>query len=253
MCNYWLLPCFFSIKIYVCWVLVFFVPMKSKGNIDCEKKKSHSSLKLILTVIFVVALLVSNVITWRQIELPFWIVVTWAILIFPITYILSDVFSEVYWYKWSRITCYLWFACNLFMSLIFMAVINMKAPEYFVNADAYFVVLWNTWRILISSLLAYFLWDFVNDKIFQKMKLKHPNDNKWFGRRAILSSLVWEMVDSWIFIPLAFIWTMPTRTLLIMIVTQVVLKVLYEIIILPLTVFVTRRVQKYEDSLSVEK
>lgn len=227
--------------------------MRKSMNIRWKAWSLHSSLKLVLTVLFVVALLISNVITWRQVEFPFWIVVTWAVIVFPVTYILSDVFSEVYWYKWSRITCYLWFACNLFMSLIFMAVINMKAPDYFVNADAYFTVLWNTWRILISSLLAYVLWDFVNDKIFQKMKLKHPNDNKWFGWRAILSSLVWEMVDSWIFIPLAFIGAMPTKTLLIMIVTQVVLKVLYEIIILPLTVFVTRKVQNYEDSLNVNK
>ena len=227
--------------------------MRKSMNIRWKAWSLHSSLKLVLTVLFVVALLISNVITWRQVEFPFWIVVTWAVIVFPVTYILSDVFSEVYWYKWSRITCYLWFACNLFMSLIFMAVINMKAPGYFVNADAYSTVLWNTWRILISSLLAYVLWDFVNDKIFQKMKLKHPNDNKWFGWRAILSSLVWEMVDSWIFIPLAFIGAMPTKTLLIMIVTQVVLKVLYEIIILPLTVFVTRKVQNYEDSLNVNK
>lgn len=227
--------------------------MKNKVNISWKKWELHSSLKLILTVIFVVALLVSNVITWRQVEFPFWIAMTWAVLIFPITYILSDVFSEVYGYKWSRITCYLWFACNLFMSLVFMVVINMKAPEYFVSAGAYSTVLWNTWRILISSLSAYVLWDFVNDKIFQKMKLKHPNDNKWFGRRAILSSLMWEMIDSWVFIPLAFIWTMPTKTLLIMIVTQVILKVFYEIIILPLTVLVTRKVQNYENSLSLKK
>ena len=213
--------------------------------------KSHSSLKLILTVIFIVTLLVSNVITWRQIQLPFGIVMTWAIIIFPITYILSDVFSEVYGYRWSRITCYLWFACNLFMSLTFLAVINMKAPEYFENAGAYFIALWNTWRVLISSLLAYVIWDFVNDKIFQKMKSKHPNDNKWFGWRAIISSLVWETVDSGIFIPLAFFGAMPTKTLLFMIALQVVFKVVYEIIILPLTVCVTKKVQKYEDKLNL--
>ena len=215
--------------------------------------KSHSSLQLILTIIFIVALLVSNVITWRQIALPFWITMTWAIIIFPITYILSDVFSEVYGYKWSRITCYLWFACNLFMSLTFMAVINMKAPEYFTNAEAYSTVLWNTRRVLISSLLAYIIWDFVNDKIFQKMKAKHPNDNKWFGWRAILSSFAWEIVDSGIFIPLAFMGTMPTQTLLIMIATQVFLKVLYEILVLPITIHITEKTQKYEDRLSINR
>lgn len=215
-----------------------------------ELNKKHSSLKLILTVIFIAALLVSNVITWRQILLPFWITMTGAIIIFPITYILSDVFSEVYWYKRSRITCYLWFACNLFMSLTFLAIINMSAPEYFTNAEAYSLVLWNTRRVLCSSLLAYVIWDFINDKIFQKLKSKHPHDNKWFWRRAIISSFAGEAVDSWIFIPLAFIGTMPTKTLLIMIITQVVLKVLYEIIVLPLTIYVTKKTQKYENKLN---
>lgn len=215
-----------------------------------ELNKKHSSLKLILTVIFIAALLVSNVITWRQILLPFWITMTGAIIIFPITYILSDVFSEVYWYKRSRITCYLWFACNLFMSLTFLAVINMNAPEYFTNAEAYSLVLWNTRRVLCSSLLAYVIWDFINDKIFQKLKSKHPHDNKWFWRRAIISSFAGEAVDSWIFIPLSFIGTMPTKTLLIMIITQVVLKVLYEIIVLPLTIYVTKKTQKYENKLN---
>lgn len=227
--------------------------MKNNWQTEGENVKLHSSLKLILTVIFIVALLVSNVITWRQIALPFWITMTGAIIIFPITYILSDVFSEVYWYRRSRITCYMWFGCNLIMSLVFIAVINMKAPEYFTNADAYSMVLWNTWRVLCASLLAYVIWDFVNDKLFQKMKLKHPNDNKWFGWRAILSSLAWETVDTWIFIPLAFIGTMPNNTLLIMIITQIILKVVYEIIILPITIFVTKKTQQHENLLRYEK
>lgn len=224
--------------------------MKNMWKIGDELKKPHSSLKLILTIIFIVTLLVSNVITGRQIELPFGIVMTWAIIIFPITYILSDVFSEVYGYWWSRITCYIWFACNLFMSLVFMAVINMKAPAYFENSRAYSIALWNTRRVLISSLIAYVIWDFINDTIFQKMKAKHPKDNKWFWLRAILSSFAWEIVDSWIFIPLAFIGTMPTKILFTMIVLQVIFKVLYEIIVLPLTILVTKKVQIYENQVN---
>ena len=227
--------------------------MKNSQTFKEEFWKSYSSLKLILTVIFIVALLVSNVITWRQIALPFWITMTWAIIIFPITYILSDVFSEVYGYRRSRITCYMGFACNLVMSLTFMAVINMKAPEYFTNAEAYSAVLWNTRRVLCASLLAYVVWDFVNDKVFQKMKAKHPHDNKWFGWRAILSSLAWETVDSWIFIPFVFLGTMPINTLLITILTQVILKVAYEMIVLPITIIVTEKTQKYEDKLMINK
>ena len=104
--------------------------------------------------------------------------------------------------------------------------------------------------MLFASLLAYVIWDFVNDRVFQRMKSKHPHDNKWFGWRAILSSLAWETVDSWIFIPLAFLGTMPTNTLLVMILTQIVLKVAYETIILPITIIVTRKTQIYENNLA---
>ena len=218
-----------------------------------NKKEYITKTQLYITLIYVVCLLISNLISSRQVLFFNKFELTGAVIIFPITYILSDIMSEVFGYKWSRKTCYMAFACNLVMSLMFMAVINMKAPEYFTNAEAYSTVLWNTWRVLISSLVAYVVWDFVNDKIFQKMKAKHPNDNKWFGRRAIVSSLAGETVDSWIFIPFAFLGTMPNGTLLIMILTQVILKVAYEMIVLPITIVVTRKTQEYENKLAVNK
>ena len=78
--------------------------------------KKISKLQLVLTVLFVVCLLVSNIITGKQVQLPFNIVMTGAVFLFPITYILSDLFSEVYGYKWSRFTCYLGFIMNLFIA-----------------------------------------------------------------------------------------------------------------------------------------
>ncbi len=75
---------------------IFYNTMWFKSILAKDEKESNSPLKLYLTVIFVVVLLVSIVITGRQILLPFGITMTGAILVFPITYILSDVFSEVY-------------------------------------------------------------------------------------------------------------------------------------------------------------
>ena len=66
---------------------------------------------------------ISNIITAKQVLLPFGITMTGAVFIFPVTYILSDLFSEVYGYRWSRITCYLAFAMNLLMVLLFSLVI----------------------------------------------------------------------------------------------------------------------------------
>lgn len=211
-----------------------------------KQKRKISELQLILTVLFVACLLISNVITSKQVLLPFNITMTGAVFIFPITYILSDVFSEIYGYRWSRITCYLAFAMNLLMVIVFSLVIATPAPSYWTNQEAFQLVLGNTPRVLFASLLAFVIGDFVNDRIFRRMKRKHLQDHKGFGFRAILSSLCGELVDSLIFLPIAFIGLMPIKTLLIMTVCQVLIKTGYELIILPITRTVVHFVSKHE-------
>lgn len=216
-----------------------------------KKKRKISELQLVLTVLFVVSLLISNIITAKQVLLPFGIVMTGAVFVFPITYILSDLFSEVYGYRWSRITCYLGFAANLFMVLIFSAVIATPAPDYWLNQEAFQTVLGNTPRVLVASLLAFILGDFVNDRVFRKMKEKYPNSIKGFGWRAILSSVCGELVDSLVFLPIAFIGQMPLKTLAVMTVMQVLIKTGYEVIILPITRLVVKKTSAYENRMGV--
>lgn len=205
-----------------------------------------SVLQFVLTLLFVVCLVISNIITAKQMLLPFDIVMPAAVIIFPITYILSDVFSEVYGYKWSRFTCYLGFAANLFAVIIFSIAIATPAPEYWTNQEAFEAVLGNTPRVLFASLLGFVVGDFVNDRVFKKFKDKHPNDHKGFGFRAILSSFCGELVDSMIFLPIAFIGLMPVETLATMMVCQVLIKTGYEVVILPATNKVVRAVSRYE-------
>lgn len=217
-----------------------------------KRKRNISELQLYLTLLFVVSLLISNIITAKQVLLPFGIVMTGAVFVFPITYILSDLFSEVYGYRWSRITCYLGFAANLFMVLIFSAVIATPAPDYWLNQDAFQTVLGSTPRVLVASLLAFVLGDFVNDRVFRRMKQKYPNSIKGFGWRAILSSVCGELVDSLVFLPIAFIGQMPLKTLAIMTVMQVLIKTGYEIVILPITKIVVKKVLHYENRMGVK-
>lgn len=205
-------------------------------------KRKVSELQLYLTLTFVVCMLVSNIITAKQVQFPFGITMTGAIFIFPITYILSDVFSECYGYRWSRLTCYMAFAANLFMVLVFQFVISTPAPSYWTGQEAFQTVLGNTPRVLVASLLGFVAGDFANDRVFSAMKAKHEDELDGFGARAILSSLVGEMVDSAFFFPIAFIGQMPASTLVTMGCVQVVLKVLYEVIILPITTQVAKRV-----------
>lgn len=212
-----------------------------------KRKKMVSELQLVLTLLFVVALVVSNIITSKQVLLPFNITMTGAVFIFPITYILSDLVSEVYGYRWSRLTCYFGFAANLFAALVFSAVIQSPAPSYWQNQEAFQTVLGSTPRVLVASLLAFVIGDFVNDQIFARMKRKYPDSIKGFGARAIFSSLMGELVDSLVFLPLAFWGLMPVQTLVIMTLSQVVIKTGYELVILPFTTISVKLVSRYEN------
>ena len=213
------------------------------------KKERISFLQVCLTIVFVTAMLISNVITAKQVLLPGGITMTGAVFIFPITYILSDVFSEVYGYKWSRVTCYFAFSMNLFMVIVFSLVIQTPAPSYWTNQEAFATVLGSTPRVMGASLLAYVIGDFVNDRVFRKMKAKHSDELTGFGWRAIVSSFFGELCDSLVFLPIAFLGQMPLKTLATMTVCQVLIKTGYEVVILPLTTLVAKKANKYEKEL----
>jgi len=208
-----------------------------------------SKLQCILTVVSVSFYLASNVITGRQLQLPFGLTSAGGLLIFPVTYILSDVFSEIYGYKWSRFTNWISFAVQAVVMAIFLTTIRFPAPVWYQNTEAFNTVLGNTPRILLGSFLAFILGDWANDIVFAKMKEKHQSELKGFSFRAILSSFVGEIVDSSIFFPIAFAESTPINGLLNMMMTSVLMKVGYEIIILPLTNIVVRKVKDYEEKM----
>ena len=214
--------------------------------------KKISNLQLFLTVLFVSSLLIANVVTAKQIKLPFGITMTGAIIIFPVTYVLSDLFSEVYGYIWSRKTCYYAFTMNLLMVLVFEIVIATPAPSYWENQEAFATVLGSTPKVLLASMLAFIAGDFANDKVFAWLKAKHK-DEKGFCVRAILSSFVGELMDSIIFVPFAFVGTMPVKTMFVMGITQVCLKVGFEIAFLPLTKMAVSKALLYEKAVQYGK
>lgn len=214
-----------------------------------EFEKPISVLQVLLTVLFVSALLISNIVSSRLFDF-FGFGMTGAVLVFPITYILSDIFSEVYGYKYSRFTCYLAFCVNLFAVGVFYIVTNLPVviPA---QAEAFGTVLIGTFSCTMASFAAFVVGDFVNDKIFAKMKKKHIGlrNHKGFAYRAIISSFAGEVVDSCIYLPLAFLVFNPIMSVadvLTMIVLQVVIKTSYEAMILPLTTFLTKKTSAYE-------
>lgn len=212
------------------------------------KKEKFSFLQLVLTILYVFCLVITNITVVKTVQLPFSLVMTGSLFIFPITYILSDVFSEVYGYKWSRITCYLAFIFNFIASLIFTAVIKMPNAGDIEISNAFEMVLGNTPRILFASFTAFMCGDFINDKVFAKMKKKHKNEHKGFEIRAILSSLFGEMADSLVFFPICYLGNIPFSLMINMMLTETFMKTGYEVLILPVTRVVMKKVSKYEKS-----
>ena len=210
------------------------------------KKEKYSFVQLALTIIFVTCLIISNIIAGKQIQLPFNLVMPGAVIIFPITYILSDIFSEVYGYAWSRATNYMGLIMNLLAVIAFAIAIKIPAPVFYENEEAFKTILGSTPKILIASTLGLWVGDFLNDNVFRLMKKKYKDTHDNYSQRAILSSLVGEIGDSLIFIPIVFYGAMPLDVMIKMMFTQAFLKVGYEVLILPLSRVLMLKVSEYE-------
>ena len=207
-----------------------------------NKKTTYSELFLILAVIFITCLLLSNVLAAKLLKIGKYSITAGA-LVFPIWYIVNDVFSEIYGFEKTKKVIYLGFIMNIFMVLIFTLAIYLPAPVWYENSVAFKLILGTTPRVCLASLVAYLLGSLINSKVL--VKLKENKKNK-FGIRAVLSTLCGEFVDSLIFVTIAFIGNVPTQEIITMIIVQVVLKTLYEIICLPLTGMIVNKIKKYE-------
>jgi len=209
-----------------------------------------SPLFTMLCTVFITVMLVSNIIALKMISIgP--LIVPAAVIIFPFSYILSDIFNEVYGYRATRRTAWYAFGANLLMVALFkLAILIPGAPFWSPEAQKAFEdVLGGTWRILIASLAAYMIGDFTNDVIFKTMKGMHGN--KKFGLRSVFSSMIGVAIDSVVFITVAFYGT-PFFTFAI-IPSQWSVKILYEIILLPFTIWIVKKIKQVESDIAEKK
>ena len=205
-----------------------------------------SNLYLFFTVLFTSCVLISNIIAGKTFQVGPW-VLPCAVIVFPISYIMSDVIAEVYGYRAARRAMWYGFSMNLLMVILFGITIALPAPEYFTNQEAFATVLGNTPRLLAAGLISYVIGSWANATVLSKMKVARKADGgKGFGTRAVLSTLVGEFTDSLIFIPLAFAGTMPIESWATMIVLQPTVKTCYEIIVLPFTTKLVKWVKRTE-------
>ena len=219
---------------------------KSRIKNLVSAEKDVSTLQMSMTFVLTISLILSNIMVVKSIDLfglP-WLANTCSIITFPITYILSDVFSEVYGYRWSRITATWAFLGTMLCSIMFGLTVALPGNAAWTKQQALVDILGNTPRIAIASVLAFWFGDLVNDMVFQAMKVRN-NSEKMFWLRAILSSLAGKYVDGFIFtfIGLSFL---PFKVKVIMVLNCPFVQVVLETAMLPLTTFVMKKVKRAE-------
>lgn len=218
------------------------------NNSILSTEKMASPLQMSLTLLTVICLILSNIVVVKSFNLFGFesLPNTCSLIVFPVTYMLSDVFSEAYGYRWSRITSNWAFLGTLLCAIIFAITIAIPGNAAWTNQEALVSIVGNTPQIAIGSMIAYWVGDLANDKVFAWLKKVLPS-SKLFSARAIGSSLVGKYVDGAIFtmIGLSFL---PMRTKLLMIATCPFVQICLETVLLPLTTIVKNWVLKKEES-----
>lgn len=206
-------------------------------------KSKVSVLFFVTGIIFVVCMLIANILAAKIIMIGPWSAPA-GVLIFPLAYIINDVIVEVWGYARARLIIWTGFGVNLLAAFFYMLAIALPSAPFFEGQEAFRMILESSVRIVFASLLAYLVGSFVNAFIMSRFKLM--TKGKGFSLRAIVSTFAGEGVDSLIFISVAFAGVFPVGVILTMIVTQALLKVAYEILVLPLTIRVVKEVKAAE-------
>jgi len=196
---------------------------------------------VIIAAIFTTCLITANIIAVKVISLGA-VILPAAIVVFPLSYILGDILTEVYGYRWARRVIWLGFTCNLIF-VIFIWVGQVLPPASFWEGQgAYETILGFTPRLLAASFCGYLAGEFVNSFVLAKMKIL--TRGRWLWTRTIGSTIVGEGLDTAIFITLAFIGTPSFAA--IMILYHWLVKTGIEAIATPLTYTVVNYLKRKE-------
>lgn len=200
---------------------------------------------MLLGILFNVCLIAANLLETKVIQVGS-LTVTAGLLVFPISYIINDCIAEVWGFKKARLIIWSGFAMNFFVVALGLIAVAIPAAPFWEGEEHFDFVFGMAPRIVFASLMAFLVGSFLNAYVMSKMKIASQGRN--FSARAILSTLVGETADSLIFFPVAFGGVIAWKELLIMMGIQIVLKSMYEVIILPVTIRVVKAIKKIDGS-----
>jgi uncharacterized integral membrane protein (TIGR00697 family) len=169
---------------------------------------------------------------------------TAGLIVFPVSYIINDVVCEVWGYRRTRLLIWLGFAMNFFFVGMGAIADWIPGASYWDGEEGFHQIFGLAPRIAGASFLAFVCGSFVNAYVMSRMKLSSKGKN--FSARAVLSTIFGELTDSIIFFPLALGGVIPWEEMPSLVITQVTLKTLYEILVLPVTIRVVKFTKEHD-------
>lgn len=208
-----------------------------------KRQNTVSVLFMIFSILFCVCLITANILETKQIQVLS-VSLTGGLIVFPVSYIINDCVCEVWGYSKARMLIWLGFAMNFFFVMVGALCDAIPGAPYWDNEEGFHAIFGLAPRIAAASFIAFICGSFINAYVMSKMKI--ASNGKNFSLRAILSTVAGESIDSLIFFPLALSSVVPAKELILLMVWQVILKTVYEIIALPITIRVVKALKKYD-------
>lgn len=200
---------------------------------------------MLLGIVFCVCLVAANFLEAKVVRLgP--LAITAGMIVFPVSYIINDCIAEVWGFRKSRLIIWMGFLMNFMVVGLGQIAVMMPAAPFWQGEESFNFVFGLAPRIAAASLAAFLVGSFLNAYVMSRMKVR--SKGKHFSVRAVASTLAGESADSLIFFPIAFGGLMPVGELLKMMLVQALLKTLYEIIVLPVTVRVVKYIKRIDGS-----
>ncbi len=206
-------------------------------------KNKFSVLFVAMASLFCVCLIVANLMEIKTIEIgP--MTLTAGMLVFPLSYIINDCIVEVYGFAKARFVIWLGFILSILSALLLQLAIIMPGGVSWDGQEAMERIYGSVPRIVSASFVAFLCGSLVNAYVMSRLKISMGGKN--FSVRAISSTLLGEGIDSLIFFPTAFAGTLPWDVIVSLIISQALLKTAYEIIALPMTLRLVKKLKRVE-------
>ena len=208
-----------------------------------KSKQQVSVLFMLFSILFCVCLIAANILETKQISV-LGISLTGGLIVFPISYIINDCVCEVWGFQKAPLLIWTGFAMNFFFVAMGALCDWIPGAPYWTNEAGFHAIFGLAPRVAAASFVAFIVGSFANAYVMSKMKIRDKGRN--FSLRAILSTIVGESFDSVIFFPLALGGVVPTEELPKLMLWQVLLKTVYEVIALPITIRIVKALKEHE-------